>query len=174
MRFAVMLFVLLTLTGIQSAAASTLGAVLTGPLGGSLLFAVAVIALGLFAALARQASVFLSESTHASRVARVMDTLANQADGIAGMLTAHPPAAGATLEAVREAAIAQSVSYVNLHMPEVLQQIGANDGVLATRIRNFVSDATLAATASKVAPAIMVDIGGMLAGVPPSTATPAA
>lgn len=119
--------------------ASQFGAILAGPGGGWLLFGCALVGLFLFAALCRQLSQYLTERTHASRVARVMDTLANQAEGIAGMLLAHPPVAGATLQIVREAAIAQTIAYVKVNMPTVLDQIGMSDGIMATRLGNFVS-----------------------------------
>ena len=148
-----MLFLAIFLVGLLlagDARASQFGDVLDGPIGGWLLLVCVLVGLSLFGALCRQGSRYLSERTHASKVTRLMDVLASQADGIAGMLVAHPPAPGDTLQIVRQAAIAQSIAYAKLNLPETIAQIGASDGVMATRLENFVAQKTLAVVAAAV------------------------
>lgn len=125
--------------------ASALGDAVSGQAGAWLLFAALIGGLFLLGALCRQASAYLSERVHASRVARLMDVLASQAEGIAGLLLTHPPTPGATLQAVREAAIAQSVAYARVNMPDTLAAIGVTDGVLAARLSNEVAGKLLGA-----------------------------
>ncbi len=153
------------------ASASTLGDAIAGPVGGSLLFCGLVIVAVLFGALCRQASVYFAERTHASRVARLMDVLASQADGIVGMLLAHPPSPTATLAAVREAAIAHCVAYAKTNLPDTIAQIGVSDGVLAARLSNEVASKILATAPPP--PPYLID-GGLAAVVPQPAATPAA
>lgn len=163
----------------HEACASQFGAILSGPAGAWLLFACALVGLCLFASVCRQASHYFAEKTHASAVARLMDVLASQADGIAGMLLSHPPASGDTLQIVRQAAIAQSIAYAKLNLPGTIAQVGATDGVMATRLGNFVSQKTLGAAAA--APVIAGDDaaadvtrGALAATTPQAAALPAA
>lgn len=178
MRILLLTLVLVTLVEARPAHASQFGAILDGPIGW-LLFACMLVGLFIFAQVCRQGSRYLTEKTHASQVARLMDVLASQADGIAGMLLAHPPAPTATLQIVRDAAIAQSIAYAKINLPDTIMRLGASDGVMATRLANFISQKTLDAAA--VAPMIAGDsdaaeiVSGVLASATPlPAALPAA
>ena len=110
---------------------------------------------------ATQVAAWARESSHASRVARLFDTLASQADGIVGTLLEHPPASGDVLRAVREAAIAQGIAYAKVNLPSTIATIGVSDATLAARLANDVRGTLQAMPASEARDRVIAALGAV-------------
>ena len=137
--FTALAVVLLLAAPARALTLNDVSATVMGPGWSWLVVPALIAALLLFSWVCHRGATYADESLHASRVARLFDTLGSQADGIAGLLLAHPPAAQAALQIVRQAAIAQGVAYARANLPDTIKAIGVSDDVLAARLDNAVT-----------------------------------
>lgn len=126
---------------------------------------IAFAALALFSKAAKAAAVYFRARAEASKaeveaskaevvarkIATLMDTLASGADGIAFMLGQHPPAPADVLQAVRQAAVAQTVKYAKERYEQTIALVGISEETLAQRLNNAIDGALLRAGATRPA-----------------------
>lgn len=136
-----------------------------------LLLPAALVVLGLGGKVLHLLAGYLRQRQEDSRLARVLDTMGSQADGIAEDLRTHPPAAPEVLHAVRQAGVALAVSYVTRVYPAWLPLLNFGTDALATRLDRMVSDRMNTAALS-VVPVILPVAAP--AAVPDSVPAPAA